>query len=347
MTGQESDIATRHSLWDVMHRAQLNALCDVMARDGQSATVALGTDAGLVGQARNARSRRARIRNHPLVKRLTRPFRNPIVNRWGKVISLSAVAHALVIWLLAVLFFPAELTNEAIVVNSLITKPAAPIALSESVAIVKADGSQPKTDVISLLNSSAQPSERGLASTRIGGHGGTGGAGGHDGDLFGAARTVQSVVFVIDRSGSMQGRRLIAVKKELTAAVNNLRSTQTFEVMVYNDRVMRLARTHDQHLVLGTRANCRRVLSAMKKVRASGGTAGALAIRTALRTNPELILFLTDGQFAIDIERDIIERNLAGTRIDTVVIDDSGAGATLQKIASRTGGTFRSVQLTP
>ena len=173
-TPGQTRLVESHSLWEVMNRARLHSLWDVMACGQSAATTAVEIHTGHF-RRRCTIGLREWIFRRPAVKWLTRRLQNPAARRWGKVIALSAIAHALVFWLLAVHFFPDRLASETI--SSLILEPPAPVALSESVAIAIPDTGQPKTDIMSLLVSSSRPVDRGLLSTRVGGQGGNGGAG--------------------------------------------------------------------------------------------------------------------------------------------------------------------------
>ena len=47
----------------------------------------------------------------------------------------------------------------------------------------------------------------------------------------------KTVVFVIDRSGSMAGKKLEQARNALQSVLNNLRDDDTFNIIAYDDRV--------------------------------------------------------------------------------------------------------------
>ena len=47
----------------------------------------------------------------------------------------------------------------------------------------------------------------------------------------------KTVIFVIDRSGSMAGKKIEQARKALKSVLNNLRDEDLFNILVYDDRV--------------------------------------------------------------------------------------------------------------
>ena len=106
----------------------------------------------------------------------------------------------------------------------------------------------------------------------------------------------QSVVFVLDRSGSMSGEKIEQARDALAFVLNTLREGDTFNIVVYDDRVETFA-PELQRLSRETRDEAARFVA---NIRAGGSTNIDSALRTALEmlkddNKPQYVLFLTDG----------------------------------------------------
>jgi len=114
--------------------------------------------------------------------------------------------------------------------------------------------------------------------------------------LFPVPGTARSVVFVIDRSGSMgEAGRLALARRELAASLRRLPATTRFQVVVYNRHadVLRIAGRTD--LVPVTEAHIQEALQRFDLLAAEGSTNHREALRQALRLQPEVVFFLTDA----------------------------------------------------
>ena len=110
-------------------------------------------------------------------------------------------------------------------------------------------------------------------------------------------RTLQkTVVFVVDRSGSMSGKKIEQAKAALTFVLNNLREGDLFNVVAYDSEVQsfrpELQRYDDQ-----TR---QQALGFVAGIYAGGSTNIDGALQTALQqlqdnSRPNYVVFLTDG----------------------------------------------------
>lgn len=106
----------------------------------------------------------------------------------------------------------------------------------------------------------------------------------------------KSVVFVLDKSGSMNGQKIEQARGALKFVLNNLRDGDTFNVVTYDDRVEsfkpELQRYDDK-----SRAEALRFVD---NIRAGGSTNMDAALASALammqdEKQPSYVLFLTDG----------------------------------------------------
>jgi Ca-activated chloride channel family protein len=106
----------------------------------------------------------------------------------------------------------------------------------------------------------------------------------------------KTVVFVIDRSGSMAGKKIEQARKALKSVLNNLRDDDLFNIVVYDDRVESF-RPELQRYGSGVRDEAARYVD---NIREGGSTNIDSALKTALAmiqdtSRPSYLLFLTDG----------------------------------------------------
>ncbi|HEY3243346.1 MAG TPA: VIT domain-containing protein [Phycisphaerae bacterium] len=109
-------------------------------------------------------------------------------------------------------------------------------------------------------------------------------------------RPKKTVVFVVDRSGSMSGEKIEQAKGALKFVLNNLRAGDLFNVIVYDDKVESF-RPELQRFDEDTR---KAALGFVEGIYAGGSTNIDAALATALQqlkdaTRPNYVIFLTDG----------------------------------------------------
>jgi Ca-activated chloride channel family protein len=110
------------------------------------------------------------------------------------------------------------------------------------------------------------------------------------------ARTAKNVVFVLDRSGSMEGKKIEQAREALTFVLNNLRDGDRFNVIAY-DSSIEAFRPELQTYSNDTRTAA---LGFVNGLYAGGGTNIDGALRAAMAQfqgaeGPTYLLFLTDG----------------------------------------------------
>ena len=154
----------------------------------------------------------------------------------------------------------------------------------------------------------------------------------------------KDVVFVLDTSGSMAGKKLEQAKKAMLFCVENLNDADRFEIVRFSTE----AEPIFDKLVDASRANRDKALDFVKGLRPIGGTAIADALERALRLKPAegsrpfLVVFLTDGKPTIgetDEERIVakVARDQgASTRIFCFGIGTDINTHLLDKITERT-----------
>lgn len=106
----------------------------------------------------------------------------------------------------------------------------------------------------------------------------------------------KTVVFVLDRSGSMAGKKIEQARRALVNLLNNLRDDDMFNIVVYDDRVESY-KPELQRYSSTTRAEAVRFV---ENIREGGSTNIDSALTTALGmiqddSRPNYVLFFTDG----------------------------------------------------
>jgi DNA-directed RNA polymerase subunit RPC12/RpoP len=149
----------------------------------------------------------------------------------------------------------------------------------------------------------------------------------------------RKIVFIIDRSGSMTDSMMM-VKRELRRSISRLEQPQSFHVIFFSSGpAVEMA---GRKLVPATVANREMAFDFIDGVVPVGQTDPSDAFRAAFAVQPEVIHFLSDGEFDPKIVAQIDKLNTAKTtRINTVCFMYVQAEKLLMEIASRNGGTYR------
>ena len=206
------------------------------------------------------------------------------------------------------------------------------------------------TDALEQISASAAQKQPELAIVGIGAGGGDiarGGltlGGGTGPEFFGLVTTapgVRTIVYVVDRSGSMVDT-FAAVRGELKRSISALRRSQKFHVVFFNsgdpieNPPMRPVNAID--------ANKREFFDFLDRVTPGGGTRPERAMRRALALEPDLIYFLSDGVFDADLLDRLDEWNRSRrTKIYTIAYLDQSGRQLLESIARQHGGEFKFV----
>ncbi len=106
----------------------------------------------------------------------------------------------------------------------------------------------------------------------------------------------KDVCFVMDTSGSMQGKKIEQARAALKFCVQSLNEGDRFNLVPFSTE----ARKFSEELIPATKENIARAVEYVSTIRAAGGTAINDALTTALRMSPNsdrpyMVVFLTDG----------------------------------------------------
>ncbi len=154
----------------------------------------------------------------------------------------------------------------------------------------------------------------------------------------------KDVVFVMDTSGSMAGKKLEQLKKAMTFCVENLNDSDRFELVRFSTE----AEPFFEKLAEATKANRDKAQEFIKGLKPIGGTAIADALERALKLKPAdnarpfVVVFLTDGKPTIgETDEERIVARVARDQASTTRIFSFGIGTDinthlLDKITERT-----------
>jgi Ca-activated chloride channel homolog len=156
----------------------------------------------------------------------------------------------------------------------------------------------------------------------------------------------RDVVFLLDRSGSMEGDKLSAARKAVAKMLQSLRPDDNVTIATFSDRIDWFTGAAGALLVQASS----RALSAAEKwlssVAANGGTELGPALEAALSalaggsTRLPLLVLVTDGQ--VGNEGEILKRaepRLGSTRVFTLGIDSAVNAPFLRRLARLGRGT--------
>ena len=164
----------------------------------------------------------------------------------------------------------------------------------------------------------------------------------------------KDLVFVIDRSGSMEGEKIDQVRRAMSAILDALGPEDRFDVITFNGGVTpvfgELKAVSDRHAL----ARARRVVESLS---ADGGTdierslrRGLAELSTGEHDRPRLVVFLTDGlptagETDIDAILSAVERsNEAGARIFPFGVGHDVNTRLLDELGRASNGTIQYIQ---
>lgn len=162
----------------------------------------------------------------------------------------------------------------------------------------------------------------------------------------------RDVVLVLDRSGSMDGWKMVAARRAAGRIVDTLTSADRFSVLAF-DTVVETAPLLPAGLVAATDRHRFRAIEHLAQVEARGGTEMAEPLRQAadlLAAAPgeprdRVLVLVTDGQ--VGNEDQILESlapHLTGVRVHTIGIDRAVNAAFLDRLARVSGGRCELVE---
>ncbi|MCC7420097.1 MAG: VWA domain-containing protein [Planctomycetaceae bacterium] len=197
-------------------------------------------------------------------------------------------------------------------------------------------------EVVGAAEESDEEGEGGAGGSGTGT--GTGNGSGAGTGFFGSKAIGQSVVFVVDGSRSMNRShaspsktRFKRLKLEIVKTVLAMPAESSFYIIFFNDDVNPMPATGMQ---AASDANKQRYLTWLAETTADRDTDPRRALQMALRMRPEVIYFLTDGDFEGKISRDLVKLSQRQTEIHTFAFGKDASTETMRTIAKQNRGKF-------
>ncbi|MCA8925640.1 MAG: VWA domain-containing protein [Planctomycetes bacterium] len=155
--------------------------------------------------------------------------------------------------------------------------------------------------------------------------------------------TPRDVVFLLDRSGSMGGWKMVAARRATARMIDTLTDHDRFSVLGFDHAIAEPPRLSG--LVPATDRNRYRAVEWLGKLEAAGGTELAQPLHRSLQylqgdeTRDRIVVLVTDGQ--VGNEDQILRTlapHLAGLRVFTLGIDRAVNAGFLRRLAGLSGG---------
>lgn len=175
---------------------------------------------------------------------------------------------------------------------------------------------------------------------------GTGG-GTEDGkgtSFFGVPTDGKTFVFVVDSSKSMNhphpGKaktRFRKLKLELVKAIRQMKPEMKFHIIFFNDQPLPMPASQPQS---AHPKSAHKYVQWLAQVPAAGKTDPRIAMRRAVAMKPDVIYFLTDGEFESWISSDLKRIKQNSTTIHTLIFGSREGEKVMKQIASANGGNY-------
>lgn len=162
----------------------------------------------------------------------------------------------------------------------------------------------------------------------------------------------RDVIFVLDRSGSMEGWKMVAARRAVARMVDTLCARDRFGVLAFDDSIETPPELSGALLCDGTDRNRFRAVEFLAKVDARGGTEmaaplvqAASALAGGYDDRERVLVLVTDGQVGNEdqILRELGSR-VKNVRVFTVGIDRAVNEAFLRRLAAQGGGGYELVE---
>ena len=154
----------------------------------------------------------------------------------------------------------------------------------------------------------------------------------------------RDIIFVVDRSGSMSGWKMVAARKALAHMVDSLTDKDRFNVYAFDNRLETLPFAEPGQLLPANNRNRHRAVEHLHTINARGGTDMAFPLKTAAQhlqgDRDRILVLITDGQVGNEDQiLHTLTHELQGTRIFTLGIDQAVNQGFLRRLAALGGGS--------
>ena len=180
---------------------------------------------------------------------------------------------------------------------------------------------------------------------------GGGGGIGPKANFVGISGNARRVVYVCDATGTMLGLKFKLLQKQLYKAIDILKPIQGFNVIFFKggDSNAEWSNPFADELVVANPANKQKVRQFIDQFQVVGkGTNPLPALQAAFAQKPQLVYFLTDGEFNNVVGYDQVLAEVRrlnadkSVKVNTIAFmsEDAKAEEALQKMARENGGRF-------
>lgn len=179
---------------------------------------------------------------------------------------------------------------------------------------------------------------------------------GSSGSFFGIEADGQDFVYIVDRSGSMNGIRYYRAVAELKRSVRELREDQRFFVVLFsNGSSPMFGGNRSLEMVNATEENKKKLTHWLRTMGAGGGTNPNSSLRMAVKLKPNAVFMLSDGEFTENNSKRAgvlkgggdaisIAKFISGKiPIHAIAFEDPRSCANMKQLAQITGGEYRFV----
>lgn len=157
-------------------------------------------------------------------------------------------------------------------------------------------------------------------------------------------------IFILDRSGSMKGKKIEQARKALNFCINNLNDGDRFNLITFNTDVDPFSKE-----LVSVKKERKNALAFVENISANGGTNINGALQAALEEEPEqkrprIIIFLTDGEATVGetdtvrILKNVSAANNGDSRIFVFGVGYDVNVDLLDKMAAQNDGTRQYVK---
>lgn len=166
-------------------------------------------------------------------------------------------------------------------------------------------------------------------------------------EVFGISGEGSNFVYVFDASSSMHGRPLEAAKQELLASLESLGRVHQFQIIFYNESPTIFTPTGTRgQLVFATDENKKSAKKYVDGITDALSTEHETPLMLAVRMQPDVIFFLTDGEDPSLSTRQLLKIRRANRAAASINVIQFGVGADpghdswLKKLARQNQGKY-------
>ncbi|MCA9135947.1 MAG: VWA domain-containing protein [Planctomycetales bacterium] len=279
----------------------------------------------------------------------------------------SIFLHVIIVLLVAFLVVPADFAGPAtqtLVMTVDVSTPEIPIPMMLVDETLADDSSHPTLEVeqetvqridIPLNTGSPNLKITGISSKRGRATGTTGQ--GTRGSFFGIEASGKDFVYIVDRSGSMNGNRYRRAIDELKRSIGELSGDQRFFVVLFSSSSDPMfGGSQSTEMLNATEDNKKKLEHWLDTIRTGGGTNPNSSLRMAINMNPSAVFMLSDGEFTESkskrragvlesggVTHSIVLSARGKVPIHAIAFEDPRSCANMKRLAEISGGEYRYV----